>query len=550
MLRSAAAGTLAVVLLLSGALAPAARGDLLADVGAIPNPFSPNADGVFDSTAVYYTLGDAAAVLITVREAGGAPVDTVWSGQEQAGSHSHWWAGRSASGTVPDGDYEFSVLAIPDVGLEEVSFGFRIDTAAPTIVDFRVSPSRFSPDGDGVGDSLLAVARFGNPAEDDHGAIRIFDEADSFVAEPASATGAETLSAYWGGLGADGAPAPDGLYLARVVAWDDAGNMSRQGTIVDLDTAPPALEIVLPDTTLTVIRVEDTSAVVRGRATDRAGVTAVETSLDGGAWTETSFVDSGAFYAWRDTIACSSCVPGVSDETVSVRVRAHDGTATADGAGHVNGADAPNPLASVDVVFDVAPPIRDTTYTTSPSATYTSGDQITITTIWDAEGYEIDADLSRVDSGFDPSDVQVTGGTGGHYTVKYRTSATNTLVPNYGAVVLITATDYFGRAVTDSSLTVTILPGGTPGPSGVYVDANAFDPTASETVTIGLGAAGAAVDIYNVAGTLVRSFEKTTDVAVSWNGRNDGGEIVASGVYFIRIRTDAGEVTRIVAVVK
>ena len=84
------------------------------------------------------------------------------------------------------------------------------------------------------------------------------------------------------------------------------------------------------------------------------------------------------------------------------------------------------------------------------------------------------------------------------------------------------------------------------------LSANAFDPNASESlkITLGAGSDGATVDIYNMAGTLVRTLDGEGADEVSWDGRNDEGDVVASGVYFLHIETESGDATRKVAVIK
>lgn len=47
------------------------------------------------------------------------------------------------------------------------------------------------------------------------------------------------------------------------------------------------------------------------------------------------------------------------------------------------------------------------------------------------------------------------------------------------------------------------------------------------------------INIYDIQGQLVRSFEKTYETAgshiVNWNGRDDSGSMVSSGTYFCRV---------------
>ncbi len=115
----------------------------------------------------------------------------------------------------------------------------------------------------------------------------------------------------------------------------------------------------------------------------------------------------------------------------------------------------------------------------------------------------------------------------------------------------IRATDAFGRSVTDTTVTVTVLESSSSVP-GLSVSRNSFDPSASESVkiTLGEGGNGARVEIYNMAGVLVRTLDAGGAGEVTWSGRNDAGDLVASGVYFLHITTAAGDATRTVAVVK
>ena len=62
-----------------------------------------------------------------------------------------------------------------------------------------------------------------------------------------------------------------------------------------------------------------------------------------------------------------------------------------------------------------------------------------------------------------------------------------------------------------------------------------------------------AITIYDAGGALVRTFElgnlsagayESKGKAVYWDGRNDFGELVATGIYFYRLSTPDFSVTR------
>jgi hypothetical protein len=528
-----------------------ASAGVLTGAGVIPNPFSPNADALYDSTAVHYTLSDTAAVIVSVADSSLTELATLWSGWEGVGIHRHWWDGRLGGTVAPDGEYAFVVTAVPQQGgVEQVTARFRLDTAPPVVQTLNAYPARFSPDSDGVADTLVVSGTVVLRHEGDRVRVSAADSAGSPVREILAPSGSDSFRVLWDGRTDSASTAADGLYFIVAEAWDLAGNSSETSLLVDLDTAPPLLGAFFPDQDVAEFRVADTLAVVDGWAFDRAGVRAVEISRDAVTWIDAAA--SGAdTVRWSRAVACTACVPGGADETATVRVRAYDGAATADGLGHVNATGSSVPILSFPVVFDVAGPIHQTSALQGGTRPFTAGQMITISTRWDAAGYDLAGDFSRVDSEFDAGDEQVTDSGGGIYLIKYTTSTSNTLVPVTDARVVITASDAFARAASDSSVTVSIASGSS-GVAAFALDRNSFDPSADESVTIGLGSGpGAAkVEIYNMAGTLVRTIEVEGETSAVWDGRNDDGDALSSGAYFVRILTDAGEAVRKVALVK
>jgi len=532
--RTNPARSAAAVLTVVWALAVPAAGGLISDVGAIPNPFSPNADGVFDSTAVYYSLSEQAAVVVAVADSAGIGFLTLWSGWEDEGTHSHWWDGWFEDSFVADGEYQFLIKAIPELPL----------------LDVEVAPSRFSPNGDGVGDSLMIRFEAGISEPSDQVLVTVLDENAESVRLVYSATGVASAILFWNGDDEEGAVASDGLFFVKVETRDAAGNGDWSGALVDLDTSPPVLGVDYTDTTAMEIRVDSSVAELTGWAFDRAGVVSVEMSVDQEEWIEVALGRPDTV-TWAGSLACESCVPDSLDEVLEVFVRGRDGTPTADGQGHVNGPEASVPILSFDVIFDVAPPEHVSSTVSGGDDVFEPGEIITVTTMWDDTGYDVSADFSQVDSEFDPTDVGVSEGTGGHYTITYEISQANSFVPVTDAPVAITATDYFGRSVADTTLTVTVLPGTSGGPTGgIAVDVNSFEPLAAGKVTITLGSyeGTATVRIYNMTGTHVRTLEGSS--SISWYGDNDAGDSVASGVYFLRIQMGGSESVKKVAVIR
>ena len=71
--------------------------------------------------------------------------------------------------------------------------------------------------------------------------------------------------------------------------------------------------------------------------------------------------------------------------------------------------------------------------------------------------------------------------------------------------------------------------------------------------------ASVAIQIYDARGNLARILDLgqnsagaylTKDTAAYWDGRNSGGDAVASGVYFYRLRAGEYEATRRMLMVK
>jgi flagellar hook assembly protein FlgD len=553
MLGTTPARSAAVALALVCALSQQASGDIIFDAGAIPNPFSPNADGVFDSTAVYYSLSEQAAIVVTVADSIGSGIWTFWSGWEDPGEHSHWWNGWFHGDSLgADGRYTFLVKAITDGrSIDEVTIPFVQDTVPPPLEQFTVAPSRFSPDGDGVGDSLLVSFVAGITEPSDQVVVTALDSDDEPVRLIYSANGVASASTFWDGLDDDGAALEDGLYYVRGQTRDAAGNASEMGALVDLDTAPPELGADYTDSLGTEVRVETPEADVTGWAFDRAGVVAVEYSTDGENWMPAT-IGRPDNVTWSAAVACTACVPDSLDSTMTLHVRAYDGTPTASGQGHVNSQSSAIPPLEFDVVFDVAPPIHLSTAVGGGGGPFTAGETVTLTSQWDESGYDVTADFSQVDSEFEPADVEVSETTGNRYSISYHLSTDNSLLPVTDAPVVVTATDSFGRSVADTSTTLTVLPASGDGPSGFSVNANSFRPLEGGSVLITLGAYSgkARIEIYNMAGTLVRTHEGEGESSFTWYGENEAGETVSSGVYFMRIQIGGDEIIRKVAVIK
>jgi aminopeptidase N len=87
-------------------------------------------------------------------------------------------------------------------------------------------------------------------------------------------------------------------------------------------------------------------------------------------------------------------------------------------------------------------------------------------------------------------------------------------------------------------------------PAATYLDQNypnPFNPTT--TVSFGLAKEGAVLlQVFDARGALVRTLEKRVlpagRHAAEWNGRSDSGRPASSGIYFCRLKSDTGTITK------
>lgn len=119
--------------------------------------------------------------------------------------------------------------------------------------------------------------------------------------------------------------------------------------------------------------------------------------------------------------------------------------------------------------------------------------------------------------------------------------------------VRLTARTLDGREVLGSAWLNVPVPGPVDDDVTVAVSPNPFNPLT--TISYALGVAGRVeLAVYDLQGRRVRVLiDETIEAglhAVAWNGRDDQGSPVASGVYFARLTVDGGVVTQRMALLK
>ncbi len=112
---------------------------------------SPNGDTVIDRTAIGFTVSEAAAWRLDIRDESGQLVRHV-SGEGTVVSTT--WAGRDDGGRLlPDGLYSVSAEADSASGAARAATGaVGIDTTPPRVSGVVITPEPFSPNGDGQDD--------------------------------------------------------------------------------------------------------------------------------------------------------------------------------------------------------------------------------------------------------------------------------------------------------------------------------------------------------------------------------------------------------------
>jgi hypothetical protein len=232
-----------------------------------PQVVTPNGDGQADSGVLAYALSAPANVTVSIADAAGTTVatvvDRVWT---RAGRH----VLTIDATALPDGSYTAIVVARSPAGAEvqrHVPF-----TVSRTLGLVSVSPSLFSPNGDGRLDTLAVTFVLTAPADV---RVRIVREG-RWVASPATGSFLPgTHGVVWDGRRSTGA-LRDGAYEAVVEAADGVTVASYAVPFVS-DTTPPRVRILpgrplrveVSEPALLVLRID---GAVRTREVRKAGI--------------------------------------------------------------------------------------------------------------------------------------------------------------------------------------------------------------------------------------------------------------------------------------
>lgn len=213
--------------------------------------------------------------------------------------------------------YRFLVMAFGAGGASSVqtqSDGFTVtDVSPPEIHDLRAEPAAFSPNGDGLQESLNLLARLTDFTALAHVEVSITNAGAATVQQFGYAiSGTEYyLVQGWDGRDATGLVVSDGSYTLTVTATDAHGLSTSDATSVWVDTvAPMAPDIVSPSAGE---RVGDPRPLVSGTA-------------EASAWVTVTVDDQYACVGSADGTGAWSCVVGsdLADGPHTVSAMAED----------------------------------------------------------------------------------------------------------------------------------------------------------------------------------------------------------------------------------
>jgi hypothetical protein len=197
-----------------------------------PGVVSPNGDGFADVATITYVLGASAQLTVSLADAVGNPLATLFAGPMTQGPHSFAWRDVMVS----DGLYRLTITARAASG-KQVSgtASFYVDR---TLAQVRAAPSVISPNGDGRADETALSFRLFAAAAVTVEVRRAGKRIATLLRQTFPVGG---VGSTWNGkLGAR--VAPDGRYDLVVKATDTITTVIQKATVT-VDTTAPKLRL-------------------------------------------------------------------------------------------------------------------------------------------------------------------------------------------------------------------------------------------------------------------------------------------------------------------
>jgi flagellar hook assembly protein FlgD len=219
----------------------------VSNISVRPAAFSPNGDGVNDTTAVSFSTSSEAKsvrIYVDIVDAAEDTVAVLAGGETYStGSVEFSWDGADTSGAIAaEGVYVFVIVAADEhYTTPPYSASVRLDVTPPRF-SALIHPNPYTPDLP-MSDSLLAVEIDVSDAKGGDVLTATIGTADppetlcTFSLTPVDST----YACQW-----DGRQSPDGVYDLDIKTSDPAGNSMGASYAVDLDVEPPEIDIVSP----------------------------------------------------------------------------------------------------------------------------------------------------------------------------------------------------------------------------------------------------------------------------------------------------------------
>jgi flagellar hook assembly protein FlgD/outer membrane protein OmpA-like peptidoglycan-associated protein len=177
---------------------------------------------------------DAGGRVLAESAPGQTTSEIVWDGTDLAGNR------------LPDGVYGIDVTVTDLAGntTRVPPARITIDTVPPK-VDVAVDNTIFSPNGDGVRDTVTVTVRTDKPVS---GTLTAAEPSGGRIGPLDLRRFGGEVSQVWDGTGPNGQPLPDGTYQVRAAFEDDAGNETDVGPVaVTLDRRAGRIAVDVPD---------------------------------------------------------------------------------------------------------------------------------------------------------------------------------------------------------------------------------------------------------------------------------------------------------------
>ena len=215
------------------------------------NTFSPEGDDLNDTVVIMHDVSADATWQGFVYENGGAVIERFELGSNVPDEFE--WDGRNLSGDpVADGSYSYSLIGTDAAGNQTQTNEIRVNIdRRETTIDFALSRTYFSPNGDGQGDVVEIEPVLSVPSGVESYRFQIADEAGNVVLS-GSGEGELPDSFTWDGRDAEGTRLDEGEYFADLELVYLKGNEPRAvSPAITIDFTVPQVSLRATNRVLT-----------------------------------------------------------------------------------------------------------------------------------------------------------------------------------------------------------------------------------------------------------------------------------------------------------